>query len=129
MATVVPTNFFNSTLFKILRGIGRTLPIFQEITKKSGNATSEVLTLPFTFEAGSVEELMKRPTQIRTAAAEQRYDINLYIGYVLGHTFEVSGERRADRGEQRAESGERRAESRERREERGGRKAESREQI
>ena len=79
MATVVPTNFFNSTLFKILRGIGRTLPIFQEITKKSGNATSEVLTLPFTFEAGSVEELMKRPTQIRTAAAEQRYDINLYI--------------------------------------------------
>ena len=73
--------------------------------------------------------MIKRPTQIRTAAAEQRYDINLYIGYVLGHTFEVSGERRADSGEQRAESGERRAESRERREERGGRKAESREQI
>ena len=99
-----PQICFNSTLFKILRGIGRTLQIFQEITKKSGNATSEVLTLPFTFEAGSVEELMKRPTQIRTAAAEQRYDINLYIGYVLGHTFEVSGERRADSGERRAVS-------------------------
>ena len=101
MATIVPTNFFNSTLFKILRGIGRTLQIFQEITKKSGNATSEVLTLPFTFDAESVEELIKRPTQIRTAAAEQRYDINLYIGYVLGHTFEVSGERRAESGERR----------------------------
>ena len=125
MATVVPTNFFNSTLFKILRGIGRTLPIFQEITKKSGNATSEVLTLPFTFEAGSVEELMKRPTQIRTAAAEQRYYINLYIGYVLGHTFEVCGERRADSGEQRAESGEHRAESGERRAESGDQRAES----
>ena len=103
-----PQICFNSTLFKILRGIGRPLQIFQEITKKSGNATSEVLTLPFTFDAESVEELIKRPTQIRTAAAEQRYDINLYIYiYVLGHTFEVSGERRADSGEQRAESRER----------------------
>ena len=95
-----------------MRGIGRTLPIFQEITKKSGNATSEVLTLPFTFDAESVEELIKRPTQIRTAAAEQRYDINLYIGYVLGHTFEVSGERRAESGERRVESREQRAKSR-----------------
>ena len=108
-----------------MRGIGRTLPIFQEITKKSGNATSEVLTLLFTFEAGSVEELIKRPTQIRTAAAEQRYDINLYIYiYVLGHTFEVSGERRADSGEQRAESGEHRAESGERRAESGEKRGE-----
>ena len=107
-----PQICFNSTLFKILRGIGRTLPIFQEITKKSGNATSEVLTLPFTFDAESVEELIKRPTQIRTAAAEQRYDINLYIGYVLGHTFEVSGERRAESGERRVESREQRAKSR-----------------
>ena len=36
---------------------------------------------------------------------ESRYDIYLYIGKVLGHTFELNGEQRAESVEWRAKSG------------------------